>query len=173
MRYVSVLPLLALLVACAGGPGQRAATPATFSDPFAYCAAVGTIDAPDHRYVGPRMPAVIALGLKQAVGAPAEAPLSVFVRNSYWRCMQGKVYACTVGANIPCLEKADLGRKPSPGMVAYCAAHPTAAVIPAAVTGRATVYLWRCHSGRPAVVRQVNEPDARGFLARFWYEIQP
>ena len=29
--------------------------PETFSDPFAYCAAVGQIDAPDARYTGPLM----------------------------------------------------------------------------------------------------------------------
>ncbi len=32
-----------------------ALTQATYSDPFAYCAAVGTIDAPDARYTGPKI----------------------------------------------------------------------------------------------------------------------
>jgi hypothetical protein len=41
-------------VSSAPGSGQ----PATFTDPFAYCAALGTIDAPDSRYTGPKVPEV-------------------------------------------------------------------------------------------------------------------
>jgi hypothetical protein len=39
------------------------------------------------------------------------------------------------------------------------------------VTGRATVYEWRCASGAPEVVRQVVEVDAQGFLKDIWYQI--
>jgi hypothetical protein len=44
---------------------------AQFGDPFAYCAVLGTIDAPDSRYTGPKVPEVVAQGLKKAFGAPA------------------------------------------------------------------------------------------------------
>jgi hypothetical protein len=37
-------------------PAPGSGPQARFSDPFAYCAAVGTIDAPDARYTGPRVP---------------------------------------------------------------------------------------------------------------------
>lgn len=165
------LPLLLLLPLLRG---SHAAEPAaTYQDPFAYCTAVGTIDAPDARYAGPAMPQAVAEGLRQAMGLPETAPLQPFLRNSYWRCMGGEVYACTVGANLPCLEKADLSRTPSQGMVSYCAENPDADNIPAYVTGRATVYAWRCQEGQPAIVRQVNEPDARGFLAAYWHRISP
>jgi hypothetical protein len=40
------------------GSGQLA----TFTDPFAYCAAVGTVDAPDSRYTGPKVPEAVAQG---------------------------------------------------------------------------------------------------------------
>src|SRR5215510_4570357 len=37
-----------------------------FTDPFAYCAAVGTIDTPDSRYAGPKVPEAVARGLQRA-----------------------------------------------------------------------------------------------------------
>jgi hypothetical protein len=73
----------------------------SFSDPFAYCAAAGTADTPDVRYTGPRMPDSLAQGLKKASGASADAPIEMFTTGAYWRCMDGKVYACTIGANLP------------------------------------------------------------------------
>jgi hypothetical protein len=139
-------------------------------DPFTYCAKVGTIDAPDHRYTGPAMPAVIVRGLRAAFGAPADAP---FLEHSVWRCMGGKVYACTVGANLPCSEKADTNRKPSTGMAEFCQGSPDASVIPAYVTGRATVYEWRCDGTKAVVEKQIAKVDARGYLAGIWYAISP
>lgn len=85
--------------------------------------------------------------------------------------MDGKVYACTVGANLPCLDKADLGRAPAAPIVRFCRLNPAANVIPAYVTGRATVYEWRCAQGAPAIVRQLATPDAQGYLSNIWYEI--
>jgi hypothetical protein len=153
----------------APGSGQQA----TFSDPFAYCAALGTIDAPDSRYTGPKVPAVVAQGLKKAFGAPADAPLEPFLHNTFWRCMDGQVYACTVGANLPCQERADASRRPTPGMTDFCRDNPHAEVIPAFVTGRATVYEWKCTNGVPEVVRQFAQPDAQGFVSHIWHAISP
>jgi hypothetical protein len=153
----------------AAGPGQ----PATFSDPFAYCAAFGTIDAPDSRYTGPKVPEAVAQGLKKAFGAPADAPLEPFLHNTFWRCMNGQVYACTVGANLPCQERADVSRRPTQGMTTFCQNNPHAEVIPAFVTGRATVYAWQCTSGVPEVAQQFARPDAQGFLSNIWYAISP
>jgi hypothetical protein len=146
---------------------------ATFSDPFAYCAAVGTIDEPDARYVGPKMPDVIVKGVLKATGASPDAPVEVFAKGTYWRCMDGKVYACTVGANLPCTAKADTSRTPTSAETEFCTANPNADVVPAAVTGRETVYEWRCKDGAPEIVRQVFTPDARGFISDFWYALSP
>jgi hypothetical protein len=154
------------------GP-RRAIAAEAFTDPFAYCRAVGDIDAPDARYTGPKMPAAIAEGLKKAFDAPGMARMEPFEENSVWRCMNGKVYACNVGANIPCSEKADTSREPSGGMVDFCKNNPTLDFIPAFVTGRRTVYLWSCTEAKPVIVREYTKPDARGFLANAWHEISP
>ena len=53
----------------------------------------------------------------------------------------------------------------------FCKTNPQADSIPAAVTGRATVYDWRCTDGTPQVVKQRFTPDVQGFLWDFWYEL--
>jgi hypothetical protein len=157
----------------AANPAPGSGPQAQFGDPFASCAVLGTIDAPDSRYIGPKVPGVVAQGLKKAFGAPADAPLGPFLRNTFWRYMDGQVYACTVGANLPCQERADVSRQPTPGMTDFCKNNPHAEVIPAVATGRATVYEWTCAKDMPEVVRQFTQPDARGFLSNIWYAISP
>ncbi len=178
-RFVSALALVIGMVSCAPvvvPAGVVAPTPtqfAIFSDPFAYCASVGTVDVPDARYTGPKVPDTVARGIMKASHASADAPLNVFVNNSFWRCVGGKVFACTVGANLPCQAKADTNRTPTPAEADFCQANRNSDVIPAAVTGRETVYQWRCANGSPEIVKQVLQPDARGFISDFWYEISP
>jgi len=87
--------------------------------------------------------------------------------------MDGKVYGCFVGANIPCESKANTDRTPSEGAKAFCTEQPNAEFIPAYATGHETVYEWRCNNGTPEIVRQVFNVDARGFVVDFWYQLSP
>jgi hypothetical protein len=170
MRRASGLALVVSVLAQVPGP---ALADERFADPFAYCAAVGTIYAPGAHYTGPKVPDIVARGLKEAMGVSADAPDEPFVQNSLWRCMGGKVYACTIGANLPCSEKADASRAPGRALLDYCRQNAGADVVPMVVTGRATVFEWRCDGGTPAIARQVAQPDAQGYLAGVWYEIRP
>ena len=143
-----------------------------YDDPFAYCAAVGTIDTPDGRYDGPEMPdSIIQAMIRQDI-VSAEAPLE-FQQNSVWRCMDNSVWVCHFGANLPCEEKADASQVPTSGMEDYCTENPSAEIIPAFATGRATVYEWACQDGKPEVIKQLFNSDAQGYLADFWYELTP
>jgi putative hemolysin len=144
----------------------------SYEDPFAYCAAVGTIDTPGPDYTGPQVPESVAKGLQTAMNAP-DTPLSVLESGSYWRCMDGSVYACFVGANLPCEAKANTDRAPTQEEIDYCLQNPASDFIPAAVTGRETVYEWSCVDGAPQIVKQVFQPDAQGFLSEIWYKINP
>jgi hypothetical protein len=164
-------PTIAPTVEPTATAAPTATQPATFSDPFAYCAAVGAADEPGAPYVGPKMPDVIVKGVMKASGASADAPVELFARGTFWRCMDGKVYACFVGANLPCTSKADTSRTPTADEKDFCTANPNADVVPAVVTGRETVYEWRCKDGAPEIVRQVFTPDARGFISNFWYAL--
>ena len=157
-----------------GAASPSATTEQTqFTDPFAYCAAVGAIDAPDARYTGPDTPEVIIKGLRKELGTPEDAPMEWFVQGTVWRCMGDKVWACFVGANLPCTAKADTSQTPASAMADFCNANPTSDFMPANVTGRETVYEWRCTDGVPEIVKELFKPDAQGFLSDFWYEISP
>jgi len=167
--------MLAIVTAACGSVAKPTlaptATAASYTDPFAYCAVIGDLDKPDARYTGQPMPEALAVALRTASGASADAPLEMFTENSYWRCMGGKVYGCFVGANIPCWDKANVDRTPTAAETDFCKEQPNAEVIPAAVTGHETVYEWRCTKGSPEIVRQVLQVDGRGYVADFWYEL--
>ena len=189
VRLISRFPCLVLATlaaatfGCAPKSGQNPILTATvppavavtrFTDPFAYCAAVGTLDSPDARYTGTLIPDAVINGFKQAAGLSVSTePLDVFRKTTVWRCMEGKVFACNFGANLPCDSKADTNRTPSPEMADYCKANPGADFIPMSVTGHASVYSWHCVKNAPEVLDQIGQVDAAGYLAQIWYEIQP
>jgi hypothetical protein len=181
LQWTIGLALLAFLSsACAGQVAPPDATPATgapdqseFSDPFTYCAAIGTIDAPDERYAGAAVPEAVIKGLRKKAEIADDAPADWVAAGTVWRCIDGEVWACFAGANLPCSEKADTSSTPQSEMEDFCNANPNADSIPATITGRATVYEWRCVEGAPEVVRQRFTPDAQGFLSDFWYELTP
>lgn len=173
-----LLLALSLMAACTtppipAAPGALDPSPAAFDDPFAYCAAIGSIDAPDSRYTGEQPPAAVIAGLRTALDAPADAPDDFFKQGTFWRCADGQVKACMVGANLPCQEQADLSETPNEGTVAFCKENPNADGVPAAATGRATVFIWSCADGAPVKGEQVFQADAQGFIADFWYLIEP
>jgi hypothetical protein len=45
----------------------------------------------------------------------ADAPPE-FQQNAVWRCANSSVWVCHFGANLPCLEKADVSKAPTPAM---------------------------------------------------------
>ena len=151
-------------------PGQAEIV---FTDPFEYCAAVGTIDIPDSRYAGSQPPEAVIQGLRAAFDTPADAPDDIFTAGTSWRCAEGKVKGCFVGANLPCNAQADLSETPSDAVTEFCAENPDAEVVPASVTGRETVYSWRCAGDVPEIEAQVFTADAQGFISEIWYEIEP
>jgi hypothetical protein len=130
---------------------------------------VGTLDAPDARYTGPKLPDAVAKGLRKAAGLAGDAPMTE--QGAFWRCAEGKVKACYVGANLPCQTKADMSKTPSAAINDYCKANPNADVVPAAAAGRATVYEWSCKNGAPQVGKQVGQVDTQGFRSDIWYEV--
>jgi hypothetical protein len=115
----------------------------------------------------------MAKALKKAWGSPESAPLDTFVKGTYWRCMDGEVYACNVGANLPCDEKADVSKEPTQGMKDYCKENSGSDFIPMYVTGHSTVYEWKCDGTTPAAGKQFADVDKQGYQKNIWYEINP
>ena len=85
-----------------------------------------------------------------------------------WRCMNGEVYACYIGANIPCESKADLNEEPTEPMDTYCAENPDAEEIPTLVVGRTTVFAWGCSGSSAERQEQIEEVDEAGYIKRYW-----
>jgi len=136
------------------GAGPIAAGGVLFSDPFAYCQSVGTIDAPDAEYNGPGVPPAIAT----ALGVPQSTPGD----EVHWRCANRTVLACAspgaACAPTPTVEV----------MLSYCAAHPDTQNI-AAPNGT-----WSCEGTRPVIPRDQKWPvDARGFYPGAWRQVAP
>jgi hypothetical protein len=174
--FVLILSLLASALA-----GCTAETPAasplaaeTFTDPFAYCSSVGTIDAPDDRYTGEKIPEAMIKGYLKSAGIPENpAYTETYKTMTIWRCMGKKVMVCNFGANLPCDAKANTSKEPSPGMADYCKANPEVDFIPMAVTGHETIYSWRCNQGVPTLLDQIAHVDASGYLQEIWYPVEP
>ncbi len=143
--------------------GASSALAQGFTDPVPYCRAVGTIDRPDARYGGPKLPAWMAAKLHLAPGQADRME---------WRCAQGAVLACLYGANIPCGSKAATSRVPTPAIIAFCRENPGAAVVPMVVTGHDTVVSWACRGTEPAVTR-IGAVDAEGYAKAYWRPVAP
>lgn len=161
---------IALGVAAASAAARE---PTTWHDPFAYCAAVGNVDAPDKRYTGPALPPIIPRELQKAFGVAPTEPREPFERGTSWRCMDGAVYACNVGANLPCDAKPAADPEPTAAMREYCTQNRDAQFIPMYVTGHDTLYDWSCADGSPRRGKQTAALDARGFVASIWHRIEP
>jgi hypothetical protein len=159
-------------------PASASATPvsaqATYTDPFAYCSAVGTIDIPDSRYNGVAMPDTLIQGYLKATGLQNNGePMDLLRTTTSWRCMDKSVYVCNIGANLPCDSKADTNKNPTQAMQDFCKANQNADSIPMSVTGHATIYSWGCAKDTPRLLSQVFQVDAAGYITNIWYQLPP
>ncbi|MFZ1099341.1 MAG: hypothetical protein WAN26_08045 [Steroidobacteraceae bacterium] len=139
---------------------------AGLEDPFAYCARVNTIDTP----LGGASPVPLALApfLRKTLGLSADAPLTP--GEYFWRCMDGAVYVCAIGANLRCDVKADRAERNS-GADNYCRKNPNATFVPAYAIGHNTIYEWSCSAGNAVRGKRTIKLDHRGYRADIWYRV--
>ena len=153
---------------------QPPTQPASFSDPFSYCASIGTIDQPDARYSGEAVPNSIIQGfLKAAEIENSSEPSEMLPKSTIWRCMDKSVYVCNFGANLPCDSKANTEKNPTQAMVDFCKENANSDFIPMAITGHTTIYSWHCVNDIPEAGEQIDQVDAAGYLSRIWYKLEP
>jgi hypothetical protein len=140
--------------------------PQTFDDPFAYCAAVGTIDAPDSRWAGADIPPQVLAAMQQELGQ------GINPEATFWRCFEGTVLGCNIGANLPC-GPANTSTEPTGAMRQHCLHFPDSG-IPYAVTGHNMVHNWTCAGTEPQLTgNDYFHADERGFVAEVWYQVTP
>ncbi len=98
--------------------------------------------------------------------APQPPATQVLQTGASVRCMDGRLLACFVGANLPC-GKMNAARD-NPGADAFCRDNPAAEFVPAFATGHDTIYAYRCRSGRAEITGTTFALDRRGFAAKLW-----
>ncbi|HYX36506.1 MAG TPA: hypothetical protein VE954_25645 [Oligoflexus sp.] len=168
---MSLLSAFYLNTACTT-PRDDSGSTAVPASPYAYCEKVRTMDSPEAVMLNSANTEEIVQALKRGRILDASANFTS-TDACRWRCMDGSVYACCTGANLPCDVKADTSRTPSHGMTQYCTENPNTPSIPAYATGRATVYLWKCSGTTPVADKQVLQLDKRGYQVDFWHRVGP
>ena len=127
-----------------------------YHSPVGYCRAAGTIDKPDARYVGPKLPVWMAkeLNLTSREDQMME-----------WRCAEGKVLAV-------CTAQINTSRTPTQPLLKYCEKNPSSTVVPMVVTGHNTTVSWACTKGQPDVIGS-GDVDKQGYATAFWKVVGP
>ncbi len=150
-------PLL-LDLAIVAGLVPAAAIPARAETPLQHCRRVGVDDT-----LRP-LPASLVPAAQRLFGL--RMPAEQVQHTTYFRCANGRILVCNVGANLPC-GKADTSRN-SPGATAYCRENPGSDVVPKAATGHDTIFRWRCVGRAAQPSGPVEKVDSRGFFRRYW-----
>jgi len=150
VRIASVAVVSAMACMAVGVCRQASAAPA--DGVRAFCAANPSDDNPSRSY-----PAGKRGGVPPEV-AKAGA--------NTWRCMDGNVLVCNVGADgYPC-QKLDPDPKPAKPVRDFCAAHPGSDFVPMYVIG-ASATTWRCQGAAPQALK-TETLDKRDFLKSAW-----
>ncbi len=137
-----------------------------YTNPFAYCKAVvdqdgGEGGVEDSRYVGTNPPAVVV-----------NAMMNKFpnIRGPYtWRCMDGDVYGCYMGASGRACAKRDTSQRQLSAIGQFCANNPNA-IVPNSLNYSSSE--WRCNGTIPIVVKSWPV-DKRGYLKDSWVMVSP
>lgn len=93
------------------------------------------------------------------------------MRNTAWRCMNGSVYVCEMGASGRGCMKAGHSTAPTGGVIKWCRENPNSDFVPGAYLSGAAIS-WKCRGTQPVVV-ETEGVDERGYVKRFWRKVGP
>jgi hypothetical protein len=137
-----------------------------YADPVAYCAAFPDVTMPADPYAGPAVPDWISHAM-YAYGTPGQR--SNAMTGLTWRCLGGKVLACSSAeGGGACLQPVDR-QTASPAIVAYCATRRRGD-IPRNVIGN-TLQTWACERRQPVITGYRTDLDSAGFLEPNWVDV--
>ena len=91
---------------------------------------------------------------------------SEFETQARYRCMDGRVMICFIGANLPCVKINTA--KDNPGADAFCKNASNEVPVPAYATGHDAAYSFKCRDGRAVVDLETWKLDKRGFAEKIW-----
>lgn len=140
-------------------------------DPWDYCMYIGTIDRPDDRYIGDRVPYPL---MSQLILTKMLIPGYHAVEGIAWRCDNGQLKVCIVENSDYC-GPAHPNISPPNEMIEYCKEHPDEEWFPGYIQGHGTTLIqWSCKDGVVVIAQNSaasDSLDARGFLIDEWTSI--
>lgn len=93
------------------------------------------------------------------------------IRNTVWRCMNGRVYVCEMGASGRGCLKTGHSSTPHDGIRQWCRENPNADFVPGAYMAGSPAS-WRCRGTQPVVV-ETEGVDEMGYMKNFWRKVGP
>jgi len=148
--------VIGVSIATVASPRAGLAAPAAHENPRSYCARAGTDDELH------QPPPALEPAIRRLFNIRGNYAL----KTTYYRCAEGAVKICFVGANLPC-GKANASRS-LPAVTRWCETHPDTEFIPLYVTGHNSLYSWHCVGARAATGAPRGTLDAQGFFADYW-----
>jgi hypothetical protein len=91
-----------------------------------------------------------------------------FQAGAHIRCMDGRLWVCFTGANLPC-GKMNTARD-NKGAEAFCQTNPDAPFVPAFAAGHGSIPIDVSRGGRRSAA--AFPLDARGFAATLWAPVE-
>jgi hypothetical protein len=165
---VSVIGCLGLMACASNAFAQAAPDPPipVYRDPFSYCKGIGdnlppnpetNIATLDRRYEGPATP-------KEVIAAVGHEPVT-------WRCMDGAVYGCYIGASGQGCMRPDTRPLATSEMKQFCSQNPGRR-IPNAYNN--SIYDWMCNGPIPSIgATPPPALDRMGFYQSTWIRVGP
>lgn len=138
----------------------------TYNDPVTFCSANPNSDQPTSNYVGQLEPQWVRSTVN-AMMARSNRPSQSSPIN--WRCMNGRVIACSSSSGpLECM-KPKQERLPNAAMQKFCFEQPNAQ-LPKTLIGQIGGS-WVCRQGNPINTEAQTGLDARGFSKSQWVDI--
>ena len=91
------------------------------------------------------------------------------IPNTVWRCMNGSVYVCEMGASGRGCMKTGHSTTPHDGIRKWCRENPNVDFVPGYLLPGVAVS-WRCLSGQPVIV-ETEGVDERGYVKSMWRKV--
>jgi hypothetical protein len=89
--------------------------------------------------------------------------------NTAWRCMNGSVYVCEMGASGRGCMKTGHSTAPHKGILTWCRENPNSDFVPGAYMAGSPAN-WRCRGTRPVIIESEGV-DERGYMKQFWRKV--
>lgn len=167
-RFSTLGGLCASMLLAALTSPLAAKNPTADKDLHQYCRQVRNDDA-IRNYTHDLFDETVKVYMKGSPDRKGAVDESEFENQAQYRCMDGKVMVCFIGANLPCVKINTA--KDNPGAAAACKDAKDGETPAAAQVGHDSAYSFVCRGGKAVVDGEAWTLDKRGFAKEIWTEL--